>query len=369
MDKIFEYLDKTYKQIDFKNYWKSFLISMCATFLMAALSHMGVKLNILNFIPTHNAAMVNPTPAKIDPLQNLMPKLEFIKNDFKLKWDRSLIPQAAATADYNQANGYIVVDFNTGDVILEKDAEKKLALASLTKVMTSVVALDLAEPQDLMEVSLEASKTAPTKMGVVPGQRWTLEQLLNAAILTSANDAVEVIREGIDKKAQDPVFVGAMNKKAQILGMKNSHFENPQGFDGPDHYSSAADLAVLTHYALQNYPMISEIAKKDYQFYNEDENHKQADLYNWNGLIGTYPGVQGLKIGNTGNAKYTTIVVSEREGKKLLAVLLGAPGILERDLWASQLLDTGFSKLASLPEVNLTEEQLKAKYQTWKYFD
>lgn len=371
MDRIFKYLEETYRQTDFRTYWKSFLISMCATFLMAALSHFGIGAHILNLgnLTAQKAVMVSPQPAKVDPIQNLIPKLEKKKNSFLLNRDKNLVPQAQASADYYQSHSFVVIDFETGKVLLEKDSDKRFPMASLTKVMSSVVALDLAEAQDLMEVTQKASKIAPTKMGVVPGQRWTLEQLLNAALMTSANDAVEVIRDGIDQKAGDPVFVTAMNKKAEFLNLKNSHFTNPQGFDNSQHYSSAADLAVLSHYALENYPLISEIAKKDYQFYSEDEDHKQADLYNWNGLLGTYPGIQGLKIGNTENASYTTIVLSEREGKKVLTVLLGAPGILQRDLWASELLDQGFEKLADLPPVNLTEEQLKTKYKTWKYFN
>jgi D-alanyl-D-alanine carboxypeptidase len=372
MDKIFNYLEKTYKQMDIKNYWKSFLISMVATFLMAALSHFGVGANLLQIggdFATQKAGMINPQPTKVDHIQNLIPKLDSKKNSFNLIKEKLLIPPAQASANFYQANSFIVIDFDSGKVLDEKDSDKKVPIASLTKVMSSVVALDLAGPQDLMEVSQRASKTAPTKMGVVPGQRWTLEQLLNAALLTSANDAIEVMREGVDKHEGYPIFVKAMNKKAELLNLKNSHFTNPQGFDNTEHYSSAADLAILSHYAIQNYPLISEVAKKDYQYYSEDQNHKQADLYNWNGLLGTYPGVMGLKIGNTENASYTTIVLSEREGKKVLIVLLGAPGILERDLWASELLDQGFSKLSSLPPVNITEDQLKAKYKTWKYFN
>ena len=101
----------------------------------------------------------------------------------------------------------------------------------------------------------------------------------------------------------------------------------------------------------------------------KDQNHKQFDLYNWNGLLGVYPGIFGVKIGYTENAQKTTIVASQRDGKKVLVVLLGAPGVLQRDLWASQLLDQGFEKLANLSSINITEEELREKYSTWKYWN
>lgn len=88
-------------------------------------------------------------------------------------------------------------------------------------------------------------------------------------------------------------------------------------------------------------------------------------LYNWNGLVGVYPHIIGVKIGNTGKAGKTTIVLSERENKKLLVVALGAPGIIERDLWASQLLDAGYHDILGLPAIDITEYDLRQKYATW----
>ena len=100
-----------------------------------------------------------------------------------------------------------------------------------------------------------------------------------------------------------------------------------------------------------------------------NENHKQFDLYNWNGLLDVYPDVHGVKIGNTAAAQKTTIVYSTRGGKKLVAVVLGAPDITKRDLWAAKLLDIGYQQTLGLPPVNVTEEQLAAKYSTWHYWN
>lgn len=160
-----------------------------------------------------------------------------------------------------------------------------------------------------------------------------------------------------------------MNEKATFLGLTNTHFTNPQGFDAKDNYSSAEDLAILSHYALTNYPLIAQIAQKEYVYIAKNSFHKQFDLYNWNGLLGVYPQIKGLKIGNTERAGKTIIAVSNREGKQIIVVLLGAPGILERDLWTSELFDAGYTKLTHLPKVNIKEENLQAKYNTWEYWN
>lgn len=344
--------------INLKAYWKLFLFNLLAVFALVFLQKVGVNAHTI----------VSPVPAKEAVLDELLPKLEEKKNIFRVKKESAfLISPVSAAGEFEQARAYGVVDLNTGDVLIEKNLSERIPIASITKVMTAVVALDLVSPDELFTVTEHAAGIEPTKIGVVAGEKMKVSELIDAAILTSANDAVEVIREGIDSKYGAGTFVKAMNAKAKIIGLKNTNFSNPQGFDNKQHYSSVEDLSILAHYALENYPSLKETAKKEYQFLPKDQNHKQFDLYNWNGLLGVYPGASGIKIGNTGRAGYTTLVTSEREGKKLAVVLLGAPGVLERDLWASQLLDIGFEKLG-LKSVNITEEDLKEKYSTWKYW-
>lgn len=309
-------------------------------------------------------------PPKIDILKTkVIPLLNKTPNTFSLKQEFTIIPQSQASSSYEQASGYGVVDLETGDVIAQKELSQKLPIASLTKIMTAVVALDLVKPDELIPISMRASRQIPTKIGVVPGEKMTGEELLHAMLLTSANDAAQAIKDGVDEKYHDAIFIAAMNEKATYLGLKNTHFANPQGFDSSDNYSTVEDLALLSHYALTNYPIIKEIVQKDYYLLPPNKYHKQFDLYNWNGLIGVYPNARGMKIGNTDDAGKTTIVVSARGGKEILVVLLGAPGILERDLWASQLLDLGYEQLLNLPPVNVTEEQLRTKYASWKYWN
>lgn len=339
--------------------YRPFLAGMIAVLILKIFT-------LLGFEP---AKLLSPVPSKIEKFDSLRPKLEQKTNDFKVKKVSSLIPAVQAASEYDQASAYAVIDLDTGEVIAEKDIDTKTSIASITKVMTAVTALDLATPDELFEVSEEASRIIPTKIGVRPGQKLTLNELLHATLLTSANDAAGVIQEGIDKKYGEPVFIKAMNEKAKIIGMNNSHFTNPQGFDNPEHYSTVYDLALLEHYALNEYPLIRDIVKKDYYFIAANEYHTQFDLYNWNGLIGVYPNAYGVKIGNTGRAGKTTMVAAEREGKNIGVVLLGAPTTIDRDMWAAELLDVGFEKALTLKPVAITKEQLQEKYSTWKYFN
>lgn len=360
---IFESLQISKQQL------KIFLCTFLAMFIMMCLQHLGVmgmKNPIKLVMPIPQNAPVEETGA----MKTVRPLLEEKKNTFQLKNATSqVVAPAHAGSIMDSAAGYAVVDLDTGEVIAAKDGNTQLPIASITKVMTSVVALDLADAHEEFTISEHAASIIPTKIGVIPGQKMRLDELLNGLMLVSGNDTAEVIREGIDTKYEEAIFIKAMNEKAKLLGLKNTSFANPQGFDDPNNYSSPEDLAILTHYALTHYPEIAEIAKKDYQFVAANQSHKQFDMYNWNGLLGVYPDAQGLKIGSTGEAGKTTIVTSTRGGKKMAAIVLGAPRIIERDLWAAQLLDLGYERTLGLKPVNVTEEQLQAKYQTWKYWN
>lgn len=308
----------------------------------------------------------------VSAFEQLKPKLEMKANNFNLKGrqarvDRSFfVPQAAAGGGYEGASGYALIDFDTGEVLLSKNLSEKLPIASLTKIMTAVVALDLANPDEQFRVSENAAAQVPTKVMLKSGEKYSLKDLIASLLISSANDSAQVLREGIDAKYGEDVFVKAMNHKAKVLGLENTRFTNPQGFDNRNHRSTAADLGILSVYAIKNYPLIGQTVSLQTLDLTDGGRDMRFYLQNWNGLLGVYPGAAGIKIGNTGKAGYTTIVLSEREGKTLLAVLLGAPGVLERDLWTAELLDEGFGKLGISP-AGITEEILRQKYSSWRY--
>lgn len=334
-----------------------FFISLALVFLMVLIPQLGIKANKL----------ISPQAPKVDLFENIKPRLEQNKSNFQLQ--KSIIPIVSAGSRIDEAAAYGVVDFDSGEVLASKNLSAKVPIASLTKIMTAVVAIDLASLDETFTVSETASAQIPTKVMLKQGEKFKLEELLNSLLIASANDSAQVIKEGIDNRFGEEVFIRAMNAKAQFLNLKNTHFSNPQGFDDLDHFSSVEDLAILSHYALENYPALAKIVEKEFEDYNDDYQDSRFFLNNWNGLLGVYPGVMGIKTGNTERAGTCTIVLSKREGKQVLAIVLGAPGVLERDLWASQLLDLGFNQLLGLKPVNITEGRLKEKYATWKYFE
>lgn len=339
---------------------KIFLIPFLVIFIGVSLQHLGYR----------PLSLILPiTSREIDSMESIKPLLEKKNNTYQLVKPNGFIGQSHADelADYNGARAYAVVDYDSGKVIMQKNLSERLPIASLTKIMTAVVALDLARTDEVFTVTQEAQDQIPTHIALKKSQQLTLEELLYASLLTSANDATHVIMDGINAKYQDSIFIRSMNEKARFLGLHNSHFANPQGFDDHDNYSSVEDLAILSHYALKNYPFFAKTVAMDSYYLPETTRHDAAYLNNWNGLLGVYPNVSGVKIGNTGNAQKTTSVVAEREGKKLLVVLLGAPGVLERDLWTAQLLDVGFANEYGFEPIGVTEVDLRAKYATWKY--
>lgn len=340
---------------------KVFIGTFIAVFIMVVLQNLGVR------SPLKFPKLVIPIPKKADIMDTVRPKLQIKQTNFQLKKESGLISQtyAASASDYDNASAYDVVDMDTGTILIEKNGDKSVPIASLTKLMSAVVALDLASPSDQFTITDRVKNIEPTIINLTPGERISLEELLNGALITSANDAAEAIRDGVNEKYHSDVFINAMNEKASFLGLQNTHFANPQGFDDPQNYSSAEDLVKLTQYALTKYPLIADIVKKDYLDLPETNTHKEFKLTNWNGLLDIYPDTTGVKIGNTGAAGSTTIVLSNRGGKKIMAVLLGTPGILERDEWASELLDAGYQKTLGLDPVNVTADQLQAKYDSW----
>lgn len=345
---------------------KVFLITFLSMFIITSLHNLGVRLPQFQNIKIQ-FKLLSPLPQKTDTLDLLVPKLEQKKMQFELKKDSLLIKNSYASTIFNadNAKAYIVIDIDTGQILLQKNSGQREPIASLTKIMTAVTALDLASPGETFTIENKAAAEIPSIIGVSTGEKLTLTDLLKGVLLMSGNDAAEAIRNGIDDKYKDKLFIRAMNEKAAILGLTNSHFTTPQGFDYGNNYSSASDIAKLAVYAITEYPLINEIVKQDYLTIPANVNHKEFKLTNWNGLLDVYPGTQGVKIGYTEDAGYTTVVFADRNDKKILVVLLGAPGILERDLWTAQLLDFAYQKTLGLQPMNISEDQLQAKYASW----
>lgn len=237
-------------------------------------------------------------------------------------------------------DSFAVMDIDNRELLYGKNIATRLPIASLTKVMTSLVALENA-PLDLVTaVSIAAEKVGEATMGVSAGEKVSIEELLYGAMLPSGNDAAETLAEAVGKHAlsidQNVIdggvarrkFMDLMNEKAQSLGMLDTYFFNPTGLDEDTEekssFSSSLDLLALTNYALKN-PTFAKIANTRFiEFPYKDRYHKAYYLENILTLSQTFEGIKGVKPGSSIFAKETLISYIERDGRRLITVILGS---------------------------------------------
>ncbi len=235
-----------------------------------------------------------------------------------------------------EAKAFLLADYSTGTIILAQNEHEKLPPASLTKIMTAILALENSSPGDLVTVSKRATEVELPKLGLSPGQKVAMENLLYALLLISANDAAAAIAEHVASNQE--AFVEMMNRKAAEIGMRNTRFTNPQGFDDDGHYSTAYDLWLLTRYALDNPAFATMVA-----------------IYDWEGLTSTnrflylYPGADGVKTGTTLMAGECLIASATRGNQKGVAILLNSS---DRYGEAASLLDYYFLNYTLVPLAN-----------------
>lgn len=246
-----------------------------------------------------------------------------------------------------KAQEIALVNLDTGRFLWQSNSRAAWAPASLTKIFTAMVALDL--------MRLDATVTVPasvgqlpadsTVMGLTPGEQVTVRQLLYGVFLNSGNDAAETLASAVTPRT---TFIADMNAKAARLGLRTTHFQNPTGLDAAGHYSSAYDLAVAATYLESHYGSLVAIASTPSITFPATATHKTFSLTNLNKLLWTYPGTYGLKTGWTDAALGCLITTSSRGGHRLLAVMLGAPnGTAYAQMPA--VLDYGFELLGVLP--------------------
>lgn len=261
---------------------------------------------------------------------------------------------------------YLAFNLDSGKVYFASGAADQIAPASFTKILTAQVALDLGFPDQLLSATKTSVDKIPTTLGLKVGEQFKLSELIRAAIATSANDAAATIAEGVaSQNGLNPSdFIDLMNQKAVLSKMKNSRFANPDGLDDSTQYSTLIDLASLVTNTVKNYPEILSAAASDREDIEKNQTHGFYYVSNWNGLLGVYPGVFGLKIAFTENAGNSTIVLSERSKVRLAVIVAGAKSLYDRDAAAASLLDQAFG-LEKIPAANITQWQLKQHYKVW----
>lgn len=219
------------------------------------------------------------------------------------------------------AKSALVYDLTSEKVLFSKASNKRLPMASLTKIMTAIIAIE-SKKQDNKYVVFSEDLVGENSMGLSEGETLTLKELLYGLILTSGNDAAEALASNYPQgRAQ---FIIAMNNKAKALGLKNTHFTNPTGLEGDGiQYTTVYDLLVITKYGLQ-FPIFKEVVATFVQNIPYSENHKAFYLENKTNLISSYPGVFGIKDGYTPEAGLCLVTYLNYKGHKIIGVILGS---------------------------------------------
>jgi len=241
-----------------------------------------------------------------------------------------------------EATSAILMDAASGQIFYEKESHKQLPPASVTKLMTLLVAADAVASgkvklTDTVTASENASKLGGSQIYLKPGEQFTLEQMLYAIAVGSANDGCVAVAEHINGTHE--AFVEEMNKKAKALGLKDTHFANAYGLPAEGHYTSAYDLALISREAL-NYPLVRKLTNtKEY-----DLRDGKFKLWNTNKLLWWYPGADGFKTGWTNEAKYCLASTVERNGLRLICVVMGVPQVRGHFAESMKIYNYGFAK-------------------------
>ena len=235
------------------------------------------------------------------------------------------------------ARSALLVDLDSNRVLWAKDPHLRRAPASLTKLMTALVALDLASLDTRVTVTGEAAAAEPSRLGLSAGQVLTVRELLYGALLNSGNDAAFALADGIVPLDR---FLYLMNRKAAYLHLRDTRFSSPNGLTDPDNYTSSYDLAVLAAYLLRNYPELVAIAGTRDAVLPATDGHPAFYPHNLNHFLYVYQGATGLKTGFTDDAGGCLVATATRGGRHLLLVLMGSD-IMFGD--GVRLMDTGFS--------------------------
>jgi D-alanyl-D-alanine carboxypeptidase len=239
-----------------------------------------------------------------------------------------------------QATPYLVVDADSDQVLMENEATAPWYPASLTKLMTVYVALDAVRNGKLtfatpLIMSARAARMPPSKMGFRPGTQVTLDNALKMLMVKSPNDVAVMVAEGVSGSIEG--FADDMNADAQRLGLHESHFVNPNGLHNPAHVSSARDMAIIARALLHEFPDHADL------FSIGAIQLGNRYIPNHNGLLGRYPGADGMKTGFTCPAGFNVVASANHSGRRLIVVVLGAPSARSRNQEAADLFDRGFA--------------------------
>ena len=243
---------------------------------------------------------------------------------------------AAAAPPLVDAEAYVVQNSGTGEVLASHDEHEQLPMASITKLMTAIVALERASLDDVATVSRRTASIGESTINLRPGERVTLRDLIRAALIQSANDAANAIAAYVGGGSVGR-FVELMNARARQLGLEDTHFVNPDGLDAPGHYSSAADLTKLARVAM-NKPFIRQTVRL------VDAEAAGRRVHTWNDLLSSFPRTIGVKTGHTNGAGWSQVAAARGGGVTIYATILGGETREGRNGDLAALLTWGLSQ-------------------------
>jgi D-alanyl-D-alanine carboxypeptidase (penicillin-binding protein 5/6) len=253
-------------------------------------------------------------------------------------------PVLAAPPPQVTGHSWLVENGTTGEVLLSHDARQRVAIASITKLMTVLLTLEHTRLNDVVTVSPEAADVGESSANLHAGDRLTVRELLEAALIQSANDAADALAYYVGHGSESR-FVAMMNARARKLGLRDTHFARPDGLDAPGHYSSARDVMFMAR-LLMHRPVVRQIVRMQTASISGGRT-----LHTWNDLLYSYPGILGVKTGHTANAGWSEVAAARRNGVSVYAALLGSPDRSTRNADLAELLDWGFSRYVTVKAV------------------
>ena len=260
------------------------------------------------------------------------------------------------------ATSGLLMEQSTGEIIYKKNINKKVPVASMTKMVVQTIILENIESgkikwNDVVEVSKNAADMGGSQIYLTAGEKMSIKDLFKGISMASANDATVAMAEYL--AGSEEKFVKKMNQKIRSLGLKNTQFKNSTGLDEDGHYSSAYDMAVIARNLL-NHEQILQFSSV-YEDYLREDTENKFWLVNTNKLVRYYEGADGLKTGHTDNAGYCLAATAKKNDMRLIAIVLGEEDSKTRNSEAMQLLDYGFNnkKIMKLKDKNALVKEIK----------
>lgn len=260
---------------------------------------------------------------------------------------------ASAAPPVPQARAWILVNTDTGEVLAARNPDRRLPMASTTKLMTAIVTMERASLDDVVVVPKSAEAPGGSSAALVVGERLAVRTLLTGLMVGSGNDAAIALAQTVQPRSQ-AAFVRAMNDEAKAMGLANTRFANPHGLDAPGHYSSVRDLVAMGRRVREDYPFLAGVVSRRVVRIPGPGGRGTRRLESENDLLSISKQADGVKTGHTNGAGYSLVAHATNPGKRmgLYVAIIGEPSRAQRARDAKRMLDWGFrqySRTAALP--------------------